>query len=132
MSDVSMSDVRRAARAGAVAGGVVFAWMLTRGTFDLLRHQNSADFFDAQAHAFLHGHLDVDPQLLKIEAFFHGGRAYLYFGPFPALLRLPFALFTHRLDGRLSILSMLGAYVVAMAALIRIADDVHQRVAPGR
>ena len=132
MSEGSISDVQRAARVGALAGGVVFAWMLTRGTFDLLRHQNSGDFFDAQAHAFLHGHLDVDPQLLKIEAFFHGGRAYLYFGPFPALLRLPFAVFTHRLDGRLSILSMLGAYVVAMAALVHIADDVHQRVAPTR
>jgi len=66
-----MSDVRRAARVGALVGGVVFTWMLTRGTFDLLRHQNSGDFFDAQAHAFLHGHLDVDPHLLKIEAFFH-------------------------------------------------------------
>jgi hypothetical protein len=132
MSDLATTHVRKAARVGAIAGGVVFTWMLTRGTFDLLRHQNSGDFFDAQAHAFLHGHLDVDPQLLKIEAFFHSGRAYLYFGPFPALLRLPFAVFTHRLDGRLSILSMLGAYIVAMAALIHIADDVHRRVAPTR
>ena len=53
---------------------------------------------------------------LGIEAFVVGGRHYLYFPPFPALLRMPLLALTDRLDGRLTAPSMLLA---ALGARLR-------------
>ena len=77
----------------------------------------NANFFELQARALFHGHLDVPPGSLGIEAFVVDGRHYMYFGPFPALLRMPILLLTDRLDGRLTALSMLVGWFVLAAAL---------------
>ena len=77
----------------------------------------NANFFELQARALLHGHFDVPPGSLGIEAFVVDGRHYMYFGPFPALLRMPILLLTDRLDGRLTALSMLVGWFVLAAAL---------------
>ena len=58
------------------------------------------------------GHLWVPPGSLGIEAFHVDGREYMYFGPFPALLRIPVLWTTAEFDGRLTVVSMLLAYVV--------------------
>lgn len=71
-----------------------------------------AHFFDLQARALLHGHLDVPPGSLGIEEFVVRGRSYMYFPPFPALLRLPILVVTDRFDGRLTALSMLAGWGV--------------------
>ena len=78
----------------------------------------NADFFDIQARALFHGHLDVPPESLGIEAFVVDGRHYMYFGPFLAILRMPILLVTDRLDGRLTALSMLVGWIVLAAAVI--------------
>jgi hypothetical protein len=98
--------------------------MLTAGTFDIFRYHLTADFYDAQAHALLGGHLALPPGLLGIEAFDVGGKQYMYQGPTPAFLRIPVDVFTHSLDGRLATLSMLLAFVVAAAAIGWIAWQV--------
>ncbi len=77
----------------------------------------NADFFDLQARALFHGNLDVPPGSLGIEAFVVDGRHYMYFGPFPALLRMPVLLVTDRFDGRLTALSMLAGWLVLAAAV---------------
>ncbi|MEQ1699678.1 MAG: hypothetical protein ABMA25_06190, partial [Ilumatobacteraceae bacterium] len=78
---------------------VVCAWrpweLFARGEF-------STDFYDAQAHAFLHGRLDVAASVAGPEGFLIDGTTYLYYGPLLALVRMPFALFGHWADGRLS------------------------------
>jgi hypothetical protein len=72
-----------------------------------------SNLFDIQAEAFLRGDLAVPTGSLGIEGFRHDGHEYLYFGPLPAILRLPFAASTQSLDGRLSAPSMLLAWIVA-------------------
>ena len=82
----------------------------------------SADFYDAQAHAFLGLHLDVPASIPGPEGFLIGGRTYLYYGPFLALVRLPVALFGHWADGRLVRLSLTIGFAVlctATAQLVR-------------
>ncbi|MGI8760524.1 MAG: hypothetical protein ACR2LF_04335 [Jatrophihabitantaceae bacterium] len=71
-----------------------------------------SNFFDLQAQAFLHGHIAVPTGSLGIEGFVVHGRTYMYFPPFPALLRIPIMLVTHEFDGRLTLLSMAGAWIV--------------------
>jgi hypothetical protein len=47
------------------------------------------DAFDSQAEHFLHGDVDVDGGAIRWEAMIVNGKARMYFGPFPSLLRIP-------------------------------------------
>lgn len=105
---------------GALPALVVFIWLLTAGSYRLFDPQFQGGFYDAQAHAFLAGHLDVPPAALNVEGFVVGGRTYEYYGPVPALLRLPVAAATDRLDGRLTVPSMLLAFVVMLVMAARL------------
>ena len=118
-----MTDRTRFARACAIGGALAtlaFGWLVAAGQADLLRPQWFGDFYDAQAHSLLDGRWDVPPEVLRVEAFVIDDRSYMYFGPTPALLRLPVAAVTDRLDGRLTQLSLLAAYVVALVAASRL------------
>lgn len=126
-------SLRRGWLAGSLAAGLLFAWLLTAGRADLFQRQWSGDFYDAQAHAFLDGRLDVPADVLGVEAFVVDGKAYMYFGPVPALLRLPVAAFTDRFDGRLTQVSMLVAFAVLLAAVGRLNAQVRRLLdAPAR
>ncbi|MGG5257279.1 hypothetical protein [Phycicoccus avicenniae] len=104
---------------GCLLGGLVYllvlldlAWSPTRTAVGLGYGSN---FFDIQANAFLAGRLDVPEGSLGIEGFVIGGRTFMYFPPFPALLRIPVMLVTHEFDGRLTVASMaLGWLVLAV------------------
>lgn len=127
----SARRITRASAAGGAVGLLLFFWMVTTGTLDPLRWQAVADFYDEQAHGFLRGDLAFeDPEDLGIEGFLgRGGRTYMYQGPVPALLRLPLtALAGHRLDGRLTQLSMLAAAVVLLVFATRLHRTVRQLV----
>jgi hypothetical protein len=117
--------------AGGLAGALLFVWMATRGTFELFNWYSSADFYDAQAHRLLAGHLDIPQSVLGIEAFVIDGKSYMYQGPWPAILRLPVAVFTHSLDGRLETVSMLLAFLVGAVALGMLTWQVRSLVRPG-
>jgi hypothetical protein len=80
-----------------------------------------ANFYDIQARALFHGHLDVPLHSLGIEGFVEHGREYMYFTPGPALARMPLLLVTSWFDGKLTAISMLLAWsatVVLLAMLI--------------
>jgi len=80
-----------------------------------------SNFYDIQAWALMHGDLSVPTGSLGIEGFDVDGRTYMYFPPFPSLLRIPVLLITDRFDGRLTAPSMLLAWFVlagATAALV--------------
>lgn len=110
----------RACAIGGLLAAVPFIWMLAIGRLDLLQSGELDNFYDAQAHSLLDGHWDVPRDELSIEAFIVDGKAYMYFGPAPALLRLPVAALTDRLDGRLAQLSMLGAFAVTLVFTARL------------
>ncbi len=105
---------------GAAFALALFALIITRGRPDLLDWQRSGDFYDAQARAWLAGNWEIPDGVLTIEKFLHDGHAYMYQGPWPALLRLPVVAITGRFDGRLTQLSMLLGTFVAMAGATRL------------
>jgi hypothetical protein len=110
---------------------LLFVWLVTAGHWDLFQFSNGSGFMDAQAHALLAGHLAMPKDVLGVEAFYgRHGHAFMYFGPFPALLRLPVAVFGHGLDGRLDAVSLLLAYAVAMAAAGWIVWFIRELVRP--
>ncbi len=120
-----------AALGGAVLGLVPNFWMLTAGTWNLFRWERQANFYDAQARSLLHGTFAMDARDLNIEAFAHGDQVFMYFGPFPSILRLPIVGVTRSFDGRLAALSMLIALMVAVAGLVGIGWQVRRRCARG-
>ncbi|HEX5095658.1 MAG TPA: hypothetical protein VFX21_06595 [Acidimicrobiia bacterium] len=123
------SALKRPAIFGALASGVVFVAVLADRHWSVLRYDTVGGFYDLQAHRFLQGHLDVPADPLGYEGIFIGRRVYMYYGPWPAILRLPVAVFTHRFDGRLTQLSMLLAFAVALFFTIRLFQRVRTLVA---
>ncbi len=72
----------------------------------------SRSAYDAQARAMMAGHFTLANGSIGTEAFVHDGHQYTYFGIVPSLLRMPVFLVTHALDGRLTAVSMLCAWLV--------------------
>jgi hypothetical protein len=119
----------RAAAIGAVVGGAIFLAVLLNGHLSLLQRQPAADdFFDVQAHSLLHRHWDVPRSSLFLEGFLVHGKVYEYFGPLPALMRLPIAAATHSLDRRLGQVSMLLAFAVALTFTVRLTSRLRPLV----
>ncbi|MBM3658764.1 MAG: hypothetical protein FJW95_04585 [Actinobacteria bacterium] len=105
----------RAWTAGSAIATLVFVWLVTAGSFDLLRRTRlNGDFYDAQARSLLRGELAISPEILNLEAFRSNGTTYTYFPPGPAFPRLPIVALTHRFDGRTAPLLMTIAFVIAM------------------
>jgi hypothetical protein len=107
--------------AGGVGAAAVFAWVVFGGRADALRPEPLSAFYDAQARSLLHGHWDTPAAPLSFERFTVDGKYFTYFGPWPALLRMPVIAFTEAFDGRLSRVSMLLAFVVLLAFAGRVA-----------
>ncbi len=117
---------------GSVLATVAFCWMVTGGTWDFLQSGLYTDFYDAQARALLAGHWNMPASVLLIEGIVEHGRTYMYYGPVPAILRMPVLLVTHRLDGRLTQPSMLLAYLVALFFTARLGWKIRRLVAGDR
>ncbi|KGN38889.1 hypothetical protein [Knoellia subterranea] len=119
---------------GLLLGGVPFFLILLNFRLDPLRtavaKRFASNFFDLQATAFLDGRLDVPNGALGIEGFEIGGKTYMYFPPFPALLRVPVQMLTHELDGRLTLLSMALAWAVLAITATRLVWLVRECLRP--
>jgi hypothetical protein len=113
-------SLKRFTAASVVGVGVVlvpYLWVLFAlwEPPSLFRTTNGGygeNFYDLQARAMLHGHLYLPNGSIGLEAFLHNGHTYTYFDVFPSLLRIPVLLVTHSLDGRLSALSILIAWLL--------------------
>ena len=79
-------------------------------------HRFASNFYDLQGRALLDGHLAVPAGSLDIEGFIVNGHTYMYFPPFPALLRMPVLAITDHFDGRMTAPSMLLAWLVLTAS----------------
>src|SRR5438876_2707745 len=103
-----------ACTAGGICATAVFTWVTFVGRADPLAPAALGSVYDAQARSLLHGHWDVPASALLFERFKVGGKFYAYFGPWPAVLRMPVVAFTDAFDGRLSRVSMLLAFAVLL------------------
>jgi len=80
--------------------------------------------YDSQAEHFLRGDVDVDVEAIGHEAMIVNGKVRMYFGPFPALLRIPLNFVYPAGHGKWSRLSGFCAGIIALfafAGLVRMA-----------
>lgn len=116
VSDGSPKRFALAAGIGILVASVPYLWVLMdewSGSYQPLRSiPFFSAFFDLQAESILHGHLSVTTGSLGIEGYIHDGRTYTYFGLLPSLLRIPIILIAPGLKGRLTVPSMLLAWML--------------------
>ncbi|HEV2047506.1 MAG TPA: hypothetical protein VGQ95_13025 [Chthoniobacterales bacterium] len=79
--------------------------------------------YDSQAEHFLRGNVDVDGEAIRHEAIVVDGKARMYFGPFPALLRIPLNYIYPAGRGSWSRLSGLCAGVIALVSFAALVAD---------
>jgi hypothetical protein len=107
-----------------VLGGLPFFLVLLNFSRDLNRTTFESGFYsgvyDLQARAILDGNLWLPEGSMGIEGFVVDGRTFMYFPPFPAVLRLPILMTTREFDGELTVLSMTLAWVLFAAAVVKL------------
>jgi len=107
---------------------LLLVWLITEGDWDLFPKAGFLEsFYDAQAESLLHGRIDVPREAIASEAFVRNGKAYGYFGPTPALMRLPFELLLPGMRGRWGCVSMLLASVLTLGMLLLLMQRLESR-----
>ena len=104
----------RSSAIGIAISGAAFSWLVTGGTFNFLQSVPFSNFYDVQARSLLSGTWSMPANVLTIEGIKTDGRTDMYYGPVPALLRIPVLVFTHRFDGRLTEPSLLIGFLLAL------------------
>ncbi len=120
---------------GLTLGGIVHLLTLFNISRDLGRTATSGFFsgvYELQARAFLDGQVAVPEGSMSIEGFIRDGSTYMYFPPWPALLRLPVLMTTHEFDGRLTLLSMGLAWIVFVVCATKLVWWLHARITDRR
>lgn len=115
----------------AVLCAATFAAMITNGTFRLIYPEVFGDFYDYQAVSLLQGRLDVPNFSLQGEAFIYEGKTYGYFGPTPALMRLPLVILGLGF-GEVSRAAMLGYYLATLVGAYAVLCHLMRRWRPER
>jgi hypothetical protein len=108
----------------AVVLGVLL-WIFTMtGGRDVFVNEMLSEAYDSHAEHLLRGDPGVDPDASRHESLIVDGKIRMYFGPFPAFIRIPLNFVYPRGRGSWSRLSGLCAGIIALAAfagLIRMA-----------
>jgi hypothetical protein len=103
----------------------VVLWLFTMtGGRDIFVKEVLGGAYDSQAEHFLRGDVGVDPAAIAHEMMIVNGKARMYFGPFPALLRVPLNFIYPAGHGKWSRISGFCAGVIALfafAGLVRTA-----------
>ncbi|HEX4653488.1 MAG TPA: hypothetical protein VH227_04495 [Candidatus Udaeobacter sp.] len=104
--------------------GVVLWMFTTTGGQQVFVNEVLSEAYDSQAEHFLRGDVGVDDEAIRHEALVVGDATRMYFGPFPALLRIPLNIIYPGGRGYWSRISGFCAGMIALTAfagILRIA-----------
>ena len=102
---------------GVVLALAVGLWFLSYQQRGLATPQFASDFYDEQVRSWLRGTWSIPSDVVLLEGIRTASGLQMYFGPFPALLRLPILMLTDSLDGQLAQPFMLVAYAVFLGSV---------------
>ena len=100
----------------------IYFQLLTRGTAELFYAEALGSAYDSLGNALLSGSSALRPDTIRWEAMKVDGQAYMYFGPWPALLRISLNLGLEDYWGLWSRLSCFIAASIALGSFIRLAQ----------
>lgn len=115
---VQMTEENRAPKLWPVALvlGVLFWIIVTTGGRQVFVKEVLGEAFDSQAEHLLRGDAGVDADAIRNESMIAHGKVYMYFGPFPAFLRMPLNYVYPSGRGSWSRISGFCAGAIALAA----------------
>jgi hypothetical protein len=110
---------------------IVYLWLMTHGTFQLVASEhplNLSTAYDSLGQHLLQGSSEVDRASIGWEGLPSRGRSVMYFGPFPAVVRIILSAFAPSWSGRLARLSSflaaaMSLFVIALLAHKELADN---------
>ena len=108
----------------ALVLGVILWFFTMTGGRQIFVNEVLSKAYDSQAEHFLRGDVGVDSDAIRHEIMIVNGKSRMYFGPFPAFLRIPLNFVYPAGDGKWSRISGFCAGVIALAAfagLVRVA-----------
>jgi hypothetical protein len=95
----------------------VLLWVfVTTGGSQIFVKEVLGGAYDSQAEHFLRGDVDVDVEAIRHEAMIANDKVRMYFGPFPAFLRIPLNFIYPLGYGKWSRISGFCAGVIALSA----------------
>ena len=97
---------------------MVHFWFITYGTWNLSGEEVRGSAFDSLGKSLLSHECSVDLKAISEEGFHREGKVYMYFGPFPALLRIVFNFLCPTLYGNWSRISCLSASFFCLLAFV--------------
>ncbi len=122
----------RACAIGACSAAILFIGLLALSGANFFGSTYTTDFYSEQMRSLVHLHWDMPNDVLGIEGFEHAGKWFMYYGPFPALLRLPFLIAAPGIADQLTQWSMLLAFWVALRSTSRLLWQVRGLVGPAK
>lgn len=111
---------------------LVYLWLITHGTFRLIASEDLVTLssaYDSLGQHLLQGSSAVDRNSIGWEAFPGKGRTVMYFGPFPAFVRIAFSALVPSWSGKLARLSCflaasLSLFIVALVTRSELAENI--------
>jgi hypothetical protein len=100
--------------------GLLYLLFVTHLSFDLFAFELKSAAYDSLAISFLRGSAEISPRAIADEAHHVNGHVYMYFGFFPALIRMPLHFLFPSLIGYWGRLSCLCAAMLAVYFFSRI------------
>src|SRR5438552_12399597 len=100
-----------------VALSVLLWIVVTTGGRQIFVKEVLGEAYDSQAEHLLHGDPGVDVEAIRHEAMIVDGKVRMYFGPFPAFLRIPLNLIYPSGRGACSRISGFFAGVIALVSV---------------
>jgi len=97
---------------------LAYGWLITDGTWSLYGYEFIGDTFSELALRLAGGRCDVTPGMPAHEGIKVGDRTVVYFGPWPALLRIPATAIWPQMIGFWSRASCLVAALICLGALV--------------
>ena len=91
-----------------------FAWLVTHGTGRFLAGDWLSAAYDSLGESLLRGEASVSPEAIQFERFDRNGKSFMYFGPFPALMRAACNAVRGDLHGKWARISCLIAALLAV------------------
>jgi 4-amino-4-deoxy-L-arabinose transferase-like glycosyltransferase len=116
---------------------LVYLWLITHGTFQLIASEDLitlSSAYDSLGQHLLQGSSAVDRNSIAWEALPSKGRTVMYFGPFPALVRIAISALVPGWNGKLARLSCFLAATLSLFVLAAIARSAlaENKICPAR
>lgn len=106
---------------------VIHAFLISRFTFNLFEEDSFTQAFNSLADSLLQGKVSIPSEILRHEGYTSDGQTVMYFGLFPALLRIPLIVLGYSQFSLGRISCLMAALVFHLAVVVLLLQTSHKK-----